>query len=270
MATSTQLLACVLLLSAVCAQGANTEGERQERQSPAQLVAAAVTDGPWAPAGVSLAGDSRCRCWLCGGSHTQRSDPGSSPHHSSPAPWLAISLHARTPRCLHTPPPNHPPPLPTGRALKTLITKVAAVQPAAVQIVSVPVVSKSISLGAGGLTLSKGGQAAAATSVQQAAEPQPQAQAQTQQPQAQQPQPRQQAPAAAAAPAAAPATAGVSAPAGLPIPRPVPGNSDLGQALQCQSAFNAAGGRPGVENQLGNVCREGNAAFNELGCCQQV
>jgi hypothetical protein len=48
----------------------------------------------------------------------------------------------------------------------------------------------------------------------------------------------------------------------------VAGNNDISQALRCQSAFNSVGGRSGVESALGNVCKEGDAAFNPLGCCQ--
>jgi hypothetical protein len=42
------------------------------------------------------------------------------------------------------------------------------------------------------------------------------------------------------------------------------------QALQCQSAFDARGGRNGITGALGSVCEEGGASFNALGCCQAV
>jgi len=42
------------------------------------------------------------------------------------------------------------------------------------------------------------------------------------------------------------------------------------QALACHSAFEARGGRPGIESALGGLCRNGDAAFNTLGCCQAV
>lgn len=42
------------------------------------------------------------------------------------------------------------------------------------------------------------------------------------------------------------------------------------QALQCQSAFNARGGRDGVTAALGAVCQEGGPSFDALGCCQTV
>jgi hypothetical protein len=73
------------------------------------------------------------------------------------------------------------------------------------------------------------------------------------------------------APAAAPPTpAKTSAPVVLPRGAPVAGTSDINQALQCQSAFNAFGGRTGVESALGDVCKEGSASFSALGCCQAV
>lgn len=73
------------------------------------------------------------------------------------------------------------------------------------------------------------------------------------------------------APAAAPPTpAKTSAPVVLPRGAPVAGTSDINQALQCQSAFNARGGRTGVESALGDVCKEGSASFSALGCCQAV
>lgn len=44
----------------------------------------------------------------------------------------------------------------------------------------------------------------------------------------------------------------------------------INQALQCQNAFDAQGGRSGVESALGSVCQEGSSSFNALGCCQAV
>lgn len=54
-------------------------------------------------------------------------------------------------------------------------------------------------------------------------------------------------------------------PASFPCP-----SLSFKQALQCQNAFNAQGGRSGVESALGAVCEDGSSSFNALACCQAV
>jgi hypothetical protein len=156
-------------------------------------------------------------------------------------------------------PTHHPrtPPTRAGRTLKTLkkatlLPVVVTTAPAAT--VAAPAVTISPFgklLAKTGLVVGGGAAAAAATPAAPV-----------------DPAPRQEQP-AAATPAAS--TSGARAPAPqLPPPRPVAGNNDIGRALQCQSAFNGLGGRTGVEALLGDVCREGSASFDALGCCQKV
>lgn len=129
--------------------------------------------------------------------------------------------------------------------------KAAAVAPTATA-------SKSVRLGH--LTFTHGGKAAPAPAPAPAPTPETQAAPTTAAPAQKDSTPA----------SGAPAPAQTSAPVTLPRGAPVAGNNDINQALQCQSAFDARGGRNGITGALGSVCEEGGASFNALGCCQAV